>query len=218
VGKILSRDSRNFHGWGYRRIVVAELQSFEDVDDAGSKTVIGGASMLESELAYTKKMIESNLSNFSAWHNRSKLIPQVLAQRNATLEQRRMLFDDELVFLKSALLVDPYDQSLWFYHQYLMSVLLVNSGTDAWSIKFTNHDRTKYLEQEISEIREVLVDTDDCKWVYQYLLQYTAGYLLIEGGNKLVTTQDMCSWLAKLRTLDPLRQQRWNDLQKSLNL
>jgi geranylgeranyl transferase type-2 subunit alpha len=76
VGKMLTRDSRNFHGWGYRRTVVRTLEQ------------LNKRSMAKEELDYTKKMISANLSNFSAWHNRCKLIVQTLNEQNASAEER----------------------------------------------------------------------------------------------------------------------------------
>ena len=77
VGKMLNLDSRNFHGWGYRRIVVAALESHQ------SRTKKPLQSTTEQEFQYTTQMIEANLSNFSAWHNRSKLIPRLLNEQAA---------------------------------------------------------------------------------------------------------------------------------------
>lgn len=82
VGKMLSLDGRNFHGWGYRREIVIVLESLDE------------HSLTEPELNYTKKMIAANLSNFSAWHNRSKLCLKVLSERSATDEDRRRMLDD----------------------------------------------------------------------------------------------------------------------------
>lgn len=79
VGKMLALDNRNFHGWGYRRTVVARLES-----QALSPQAAGGrTSMVEDEFAYTTRMIGTNLSNFSAWHYRTKLIPRLLNERGA---------------------------------------------------------------------------------------------------------------------------------------
>ena len=84
VGKMLSRDSRNFHGWGYRRMVIKNLEN----------PALQGESMTRKEFEYTKKMIGTNLSNFSAWHNRTKLILRVLNEENASEEERRQMLDD----------------------------------------------------------------------------------------------------------------------------
>lgn len=84
VGKMLSRDSRNFHGWGYRRTVVQRLES----------SALQGESMAREELDYTKKMIGTNLSNFSAWHNRIKLILRVLEEEQANDDERQKMLEE----------------------------------------------------------------------------------------------------------------------------
>jgi geranylgeranyl transferase type-2 subunit alpha len=81
---MLTRDSRNFHGWGYRRTVVASLES----------KALNGSSMVRTEFDYTTKMIGLNLSNFSAWHNRTKLVLSILEEKSATDEERRQMLDD----------------------------------------------------------------------------------------------------------------------------
>lgn len=92
VSKMLVKDSRNFHGWGYRRMVVSELES----------TALHGKSMTETEFEYTTKMITSpkGLSNFSAFHRRSKLIPKLLDERGAD-DQARRLFLEEGTFTRN---------------------------------------------------------------------------------------------------------------------
>lgn len=79
VGKMLQRDRRNFHAWGYRRHVVIQLESPE----------LAGKTMAESEFDYTTKAVRQDLSNFSAWHNRCQLIPRVLSERSADDAHRK---------------------------------------------------------------------------------------------------------------------------------
>lgn len=83
VGKMLTRDSRNFHGWGYRRTVIDNLES----------TTLGGKSMARDEYDYTTKMIGQNLSNFSAWHNRTRLILRILNEESASAAERKKMLD-----------------------------------------------------------------------------------------------------------------------------
>lgn len=211
VGKMLARDERNFHGWGYRRTVVASLERL-------SNNSPGGGSMVEEEFAYTTRMIYSGLKNFSAWHNRSKLIPRLLEERSADNAARRKMLDDEFELIQTAL-TDPFNQSAWDYHAFLMGTTSLESSAAGLIVRdFTNHDRVIYYEREMDRIKEMLEVDDDCKLIYQALLQYAASYLDIEGGNKYVTTQEMRHWLAKLRELDTLRRGRWDDLEHKLYL
>lgn len=83
MANMLVMDNRNFHGWFYRRTIVAALESKFGKPDATTK------SMTEEEFAYTTRMTEMSLSNFAAWHNRSKLIPKLLNERAAGNEERK---------------------------------------------------------------------------------------------------------------------------------
>ena len=88
ASKMLSLDSRNFHGWGYRRTVVRALES-PKISSSGCTD-----SLVEQEFEYTTKMINTNLSNFSAWHNRSKLIPRLLDERQTDKKARQKFLDE----------------------------------------------------------------------------------------------------------------------------
>lgn len=83
VSKMLQKDGRNFHAWTYRRFVVAQLES----------AALAGKSMAEAEFKYTTAMINHDLSNFSAWHNRSRLIPVLLCERKAGHDARKLFFE-----------------------------------------------------------------------------------------------------------------------------
>ena len=204
---MLALDSRNFHGWGYRSEVVGEIER------------LGEKSMVEAEFEYTSKMINTNLSNFSAWHYRSQLIPRLLTERKAGNDERRKFFNGEFELITRALYTDPYDQSLWFYHQYLMSTLDPSNQQGASILEpCTNADRLHYLDQEIDSVKDMAEDAEDCKYIYQALLEYSCRYLEIEAGNKKVTTLEMRQWVEELRKLDQLREGRWTDLQTKLGL
>ena len=267
VGKLLARDERNFHGWRLRRVVLAELIKLQEssheavrqaegrIDapqlDRGSEQPDGKfyppsntpLSLMESEFEYTTTLLHRNLSNFSAYHHRTIVIPLLLLHSKADNTARRTLFDGELNFIKDAL-IDPYDQSIWYYHRYLMDVLLHGSkkGEDGvadikekqtadarqtgqgkirmaasqflgW-VEFTKHEREDHLRKEIHDIRDQLTDGeyDDCKWFYQYLLDYSFEYMELESGaTKIITTKEMRNWFQELDRLDPKRARRWND-------
>lgn len=223
VTKMLTYDSRNFHGWSYRREVVKSIEhlSAQELEDKSQsdQQEVPEDSMTESEFAYTTKMIKTNLSNFSAWHNRLQLIPKLLKERDANFDARKKLLDDEFELIITALYTDPYDQSLWFYHNYLMTNLSPKTSSDLRILPdLTNQHRIEYYDNQFDLLKDMLEDTKDCKWIYLALVTYTPEYLEIDAGNKKVTTLEMTGWLDQLEQLDPLRKGRWLDLRKSLNL
>ncbi len=209
VRKMLSRDSRNFHCWGYRRLVIEQLETF-------SRSETDERSQVEAEFAFTTKMIQSNLSNFSAWHYRSQLIPRLLHERGSDDAARRELLDNEFSLIQRALYTDPYDQSLWFYYQYLMSNLSTTDSGPPVPFDFTPQDRVTYFERELNNLREMLQGAEDCKWIYQNLVQQSDAYLKLGHANKVVTPEEILDWLTELQKLDPLRSGRWDDLAQSL--
>ncbi|KAM3084369.1 Rab geranylgeranyltransferase, variant 4 [Clarireedia jacksonii] len=211
VGKMLTRDSRNFHGWGYRRTVVSQLESPE----------LNGSSMVESEFEYTTRMITRELKNFSAWHNRSKLIPRLLDERKATGAERRKFLDDEFDIITRAMWNDayPYDQSVWFYHQFLMSTLTEAVGHATITPNFTRDDRIEYIQRQLVNLRDFQDGGEDCKWVYNALLEYTLAVCEMEERlPRHDEVEDCKAWLSQLRKLDPMREGRWNDLEKTLKI
>jgi geranylgeranyl transferase type-2 subunit alpha len=214
IGKMLHADSRNFHAWGYRRFVISQIDRL-----AGSTAEGEATSLAESEFTYTTKMIKSNLSNFSAWHNRSQLIPLILQERRADAQARRAFLGAELSLLCEAINTDPFDQSIWFYHQYLLSILSPSCPPHQLVVQdLTNGERQEYYGHEIEYIREILEDESDCKWVYEGLLGLAEACLEVDEGTGAVSTREMRAWLDELKRLDPLRRGRWVDLETRLNL
>ncbi|KAI9931314.1 hypothetical protein ASPWEDRAFT_166736 [Aspergillus wentii DTO 134E9] len=208
VGKMLSLDSRNFHGWGYRRLVVETLEKIASEENAGE-------SMAQDEFEYAKKMINANLSNFSAWHYRTKLIQRLLRERSAGDAERKKMLDDELALIHRAL-CDPYDQSLWFYHQNLMSTFDPSVAGQTMAPNLTNSERLEYIRQEIDEVQEMLDGAEDCKYIYQALIDCTLLASKVQGTMPSGDKENILSWLSELKKMDPLRRGRWLDFEKSL--
>ena len=62
--------------------------------DSLESNALDGKSMAMDELDYTTKMVRTNLSNFSAWHNRTRLISKVLDETCADDNERRRMLDE----------------------------------------------------------------------------------------------------------------------------
>lgn len=93
----------------------------------------------DSELAFTQKKIEANFSNFSAWHQRGKVLgggPFVGGEEEMKRGQSRVdrehvwrfaadvtprFLTVEFDLVSQALWTDPSDQSAWLYHRFLIS-------------------------------------------------------------------------------------------------
>lgn len=78
--------------------------------------------LAKEELSYTLRKIESNFSNFSAWHQRSKILPQVWAAQGKSAVEKRKAIDEEFELLRQAMYTDPADQSVWLYHAWLVDL------------------------------------------------------------------------------------------------
>ena len=175
--------------------------------------------MAEQEFDYTTKMIGSNLSNFSAWHNRSKLIPKMLDERKASKEERRELLDAELKKIERALYADAEDQSLWFYHQYLVCAFSHEERYTKQSIvpDLLNEERIEYSSKEIESLVEMLDGAEDCKWIYQRLIELCVmHYELAKSWAGSIDKAKVLEWVEELKKLDPLRRGRWLDLEASI--
>jgi len=183
VERMLEADARNFHAWDYRRYVLASTPVRRP------ETV---------ELAYTTKKIESNFSNFSAWHQRTKILP--ILWESGKLDRAQSV-RQELAFVQNAMWSDPEDQSVWLYHRWL-----IGDGQDRG-----------ILSQEIDGIQELLKEQPDSKWCMESLVHYKS--LLIQRhasdvGPKGVKElgKECLALLGELEALDPLRQRRYRDL------
>ena len=209
VSKMLNLDSRNFLAWGYRRTVVAGIEGIPSMNGVMPKP------LTESEFEYTTKMINANLSNFSAWHRRSKLSPRLLSQRHADDTARRRMLDSELELVQRALYAGDNDQSIWFYHQVLMCNLDPWYAKDSIVPNLSKDERVEYVINEIDKVIDMLDGAEDCKWIYQALIDLSLLFQRL-GGRWPEQATDIEKWLGELEKLDPLRAGRWKDLRNEL--
>lgn len=87
VSMFLSKDRRNFHAWGYRQLVFDTLKQLAEAEETRT-------SMTQKEFEYSDKKIRENLSNFSAWHYRTKIIQRLLDEQSASDAERKKMLDD----------------------------------------------------------------------------------------------------------------------------
>ncbi|KAF8590427.1 rab-protein geranylgeranyltransferase [Ramaria rubella] len=181
VEKMLDADARNFLAWDYRRYVLASLPT---------------PNPPMHELAYTARKIESNFSNFSAWHQRSKVYTVIweCAEENDRIRAK----NEEFELIKQAIYTDPGDQSVWLYHRWL-----VGSG-----------DSQELLEREIRVIQELLEIEPDSKWCLNTLVHYKS--LLLQHYYSDSIVHDCLDMLTKLEKLDSFRKERYRESAQEL--
>ena len=102
----LKLDERNFHCWDYRRFVVHHCKTIDN--------------NLETELEFSFDKIK-NISNYSAWHYRSKLLPVVHPSNTSSIGINESKRREELQLVENAIYTDPSDSSAWFYYRWLLS-------------------------------------------------------------------------------------------------
>lgn len=126
------------HGWNYRRYILLQLavpkdfklppgvapfpQSLHESQELSPLLKQHQLSLAHREIKYTLSKIESNFSNFSAWHQRSLILPGIWAAEEMDEEARRKARDEEFELVRQAMFVDPDDQSVWTYHQWLVDL------------------------------------------------------------------------------------------------
>lgn len=113
-------------------------------------------------------------------------------------------------------LFDPYDQSLWFYHQNLMSTFDPDTASRSMAPELTNDERLAYVRAENEFIEDLVEDAEDSKWVYQALMECAQIEAKLSGSFTDEAQTNVREWLARLKELDPLRTGRWDDTEKRL--
>ena len=118
--KFLQRDERNFHCWNYRLWVVETyIQRIKSCTE--DRQVLEGFLKKECEMA--EQIIKKNFSNYSAWHYRGQLMPQLYERTPGAYVLPIERIQEDLEMLKHAFFTEPNDQSPWNYHQWLISLL-----------------------------------------------------------------------------------------------
>ena len=127
----LKSDERNFHCWDYRRFVVEH------------STSLGSNADKELEFSYNKIM---NISNYSAWHYRSKLLPIVHPSSISSIGVNESERRKELQLVENAMYTDPADSSAWFYYRWLLSSCSTSSTSTKPKLQIIKVSRNNALQ------------------------------------------------------------------------
>ncbi|KAF9228667.1 rab-protein geranylgeranyltransferase [Gyrodon lividus] len=182
VEKMLDVDARNFHAWNYRRYVLASMPA--------QRPEI-------AELTYTTRKISASFSNFSAWHQRSKIFSSLWNTGQLNPVQSRK---EEFDVVHNALFTDPDDQSAWIYHRWLLG-----SG-----------EYQEQLRQEIAVIEELLAEQPDSKWCMDSLVHYNRLLLKNHCSNSDELEQKCLDFLQKLGEIDSPRKSRYQEISQQI--
>lgn len=214
VQKLLDMDSRNFHGWHYRRYVVGRMEK-----KAPSSTAILQLNI--EELDFTTQKINRSTANFSAWHNRTKLIPKIYqlvkdsevsgnTEIVARFQSLSKVLEFELNLVKTGMYMSADDTSVWLYMQWLITddlfvKHLESEGPGARKALLSG------LYRDVNELNELEKDESaekkDNLWCLKMLITL-ATELNKEEPSKLLR-EDANSKLKFLTELDPMRKERY---------
>ena len=121
----------------------------------------------------------------------------------------------ELTLIQEALYTDPYDQSIWFYHSFLTTAFSASAALSAASVApgLTGAERAGYLDAQVDMVHEMLEGAEDCKWIFQALVEMATTQRRDAGRwPEGITVEDIWGWMDELEKLDPLRKGRWRDV------
>lgn len=170
------------HAWNYRREVLKHIPSHTHA----------------AELAYTTRKIAASFSNFSAWHQRSKVYTALWSDSPFTAAEVQARQTD-LELVRNAMYTDPNDQSAWVYHRWLVGPA----------------PSRDLLEGEISAIGELLEEEPGSKWCMESLVHYKSLLLKLhakENGERSALKEDCAGLLKELKEVDPFRRARYEEL------
>jgi len=139
------------------------------------------------ELNFLREKIGSNLSNYSAWHYRTKYLEKLFQQCSIT--EKANILEEEFKTMLNAVYTDCSDQAAWFYFKWLLK----------WS---TESDNEKYLE-EIEKLNNL--EEENNKWSMLTLVQLWTKI------DKFKYKQQIENNLVKLARIDPDRSEFYLD-------
>lgn len=190
VGKVLDKDARNFHGWHYRRIVIQNLEK------------VTGQSLNTEQFDFTTKKVNENISNFSAWHQRATLIPEMIEQ--GQIREPIQFINQEFQYIINAIFTDAEDQSVWFYIKWFI--------TNNCTVSQLDSNQYARLLQELKDAIEAINQDEleflgkDNTWCLKLLVVIEK--IQIEK-LKISVNPRAVEYMKRLCEADPLRKNRY---------
>ncbi|CUM50691.1 unnamed protein product [Debaryomyces tyrocola] len=240
VSKLLEMDSRNFHGWQYRRFLVENIQK-KAAREYNSQSSLEELALLKiniKEFEYTTSKINKNISNFSAWHNRTKLIPKIYSglkelDNKEEFSDVSHLFQSpysimvhDLELIKTGMYMDPEDTSVWLYLYWLITDKffvddLRNSTNEKASYKGILREQLKLIEElNALEKDDNVQGLDNC-WCLKSIILIKGLIKREEVGGSIssdtLLDENTKILINKLIEIDPLRKGRYLDQLKGVS-
>lgn len=111
---MLGMDERNFHCWNYRLLTaLLYLTEISLRNLPTDQQTLAQVTFLEKECEMAEKLIKKNFSNYSAWHYRSKLLPELHKRVSGSIGGLYVMpfekVQSDLALLKHAFFTDPKD-------------------------------------------------------------------------------------------------------------
>lgn len=200
IHKFFEADSRNFHAWQYRRVIIKMMNG----DDW-------------TEWKFTKGMINKDISNYSAWHNRSSLIMKLFVSIPDGIKDEEdpylklFLTNDKLGFVrlewelvKTAIYTDAEDSSVWFYIKWLLDDYFL-AGLQIRDVS----PLLMKIYEEVEELNQLELDDNEVenKWCVNTKLHILDRLTKFDCPLEIGESRDDLN--GKLRELDPMRKNRY---------
>ncbi|KAJ8306025.1 hypothetical protein KUTeg_016570 [Tegillarca granosa] len=117
----LKVNPKSYGSWNHRCFVMDNMPKPDWARELHLRFVVERSNVnLEDELLFTTHKIQTNFSNYSSWHYRSKLLPLVYPDHSNPVGVQEEVLLKEYEVVQNAIFTDPDDQSAWFYHRWLL--------------------------------------------------------------------------------------------------
>ncbi|QPG77008.1 hypothetical protein FOA43_004403 [Brettanomyces nanus] len=228
IGQFFEVDPRNYHAWGYRQFIVQCMKDSMGLEGERPKIDY-------QEFKFTTKMINKNISNYSAFHNRSNLVGKLFDQSpnctdinetDVNLQRylsafsgksKKQVLELELNMFQNAIYTDPDDSSVWIYARWLFGDYFLDDLTFNEGVTLIN--KANKIIEELAELEKEDnrgIDNQWCLKTQLYLLKQLYKLYKAEDDSGVNYPEDDAREFDKMRNrlleLDLMRAQRYKNL------